>query len=220
MSDLMTNFNDHAETELSTSNDLSVLSELSEMLKDIISNIAGIIKRNQNDLKETKDHLEESLNQLQTPGTTTALLTTTSSTRPKPIFEKLQAFNVSRGFKIGEFRTYYHNYEFSMELKHQTKATAARVLQGILETVNHFQTFVKLKHKSRGGKGALFLLTGFIIFRAACFKLCFLTKKLALIIMKMQRILWSFYGHIPPPSANCIFIFGEEDLITKSTLTL
>ena len=148
MSELMTNFNDHAETELAASNDLSVLSELSEMLKDIISSIASMMKRNQSDLKETKDHLEESLNHLQGPETTTALVTTSSPDRPKPIFEKLQAFNVSRGYKIGEFKTYNHNYEFSMELKHETKATAARVLQGILEQ--------------------LIILN--IIFRAACTK--------------------------------------------------
>ena len=121
LSDLMTNFNDHAETKLSASNDLSVLSELSEMLKDIISNIAGIIKRNQNDLTETKDHLEASLIQLQGPEINT----------PKPIFEKIQAFNVSKGYKIGEFKTYHHNYEFSMEIKHQASSNT-RVLQGKL----------------------------------------------------------------------------------------
>ena len=121
MSDLMTNFNDHAETELSASNDLSVLSELSEMLKDIISNIAGIIKRNQNDLKETKDHLEASLIHLQGPETNTR----------KPIFEKIQAFNVSTGYKIGEIKSYYPNYEFSMEIKHQVN-TYAYILQGPL----------------------------------------------------------------------------------------
>ena len=114
MSELMTNFNDHAETELSASNDLSVLNELSEMLKDIISNIASIIKRNQNDLKETKNHLEESLNQLQSPETKT----------PKPIFEKIQAFNVSTGYKIGEIKSYHPNYEFSMNSvrPHRTRA--------------------------------------------------------------------------------------------------
>ena len=121
MSELMTNFNDHAETELSASNDLSVLNELSEMLKDIISNIASIIKRNQNDLKETKNHLEESLNQLQSPETKT----------PKPIFEKIQAFNVSTGYKIGEIKSYHPNYEFSMEIKHQVNSYGY-ILQGLL----------------------------------------------------------------------------------------
>ena len=121
MSELMTNFNDHAETELSASNDKSVLSELSEMLKDIISNIANIIKRNQNDLKETKDHLEESLIQLQGPETNT----------PKPIFEKIQAFNVTKGYKIGELKAYHHNYEFSMEIKHQA-SSSARIFHGKL----------------------------------------------------------------------------------------
>ena len=119
MSELMANFNDHAETELSASNDLSDLNELSEMLKDMISNIASIIKRNQNNLEEFKDDLEESLIHLQG----------TETNKPKPIMEKNQAFNVSRGFKIGEFTTYHHNYEFSMEIKHQT-ASNGRILQG------------------------------------------------------------------------------------------
>ena len=116
MSELMTQFNDHADKEFSASNDLS---ELSEMLKDIISNIASIIKRNQSNLEKTKTHLEESLIQLQGPETN----------KPKPILEKIQAFNVSRGYKIGEFKTYHHNYEFSMEIKHQA-ASNSRILQG------------------------------------------------------------------------------------------
>ena len=121
MSELMTNFNDRAENELATSNDLSVLSELSEMLKDIISNIASIIKRNQNDLKETKENLEKSLIQLHGPETNTF----------KPIFEKIQAFNVTKGYKIGELKAYHHNYEFSMEIKHQA-SSHARIFHGKL----------------------------------------------------------------------------------------
>ena len=119
MSEMMANFNDHAEAELSASNDLSDLSELSEMLKNMISNIASIIKRNQNNLEEFKDDLEASLIHLQG----------TETNKPKPILEKIQAFNVSRGYKIGEFTTYYHNYEFSMEIKHQA-ASNGRILQG------------------------------------------------------------------------------------------
>ena len=127
----MTNFNDYAVTDLAEINNLSVLSELSEMLKDIISNIAYIIKRNQNDLKETKDHLQESLNHLKGPETTTApVKTTTSSAGPKPIFEKMKPFNVTKGYKIGEIKSYHHNYEFSMEVKHQ-KSYDGIILQGI-----------------------------------------------------------------------------------------
>ena len=51
--------------------------------------------------------------------TTTSLL----ATQPhSPIFEKNTTFNVSTGFKIGEIRSYHHNYEFSMEVKHQVKS--------------------------------------------------------------------------------------------------
>ena len=133
MSELMTNFNDHAETELGASNDLSVLSELSKMLKDIISSIASIIKRNQNDLKETKTHLADSLIQLQGPPTNT----------PKPIFEKIQAFNVSTGYKIGEIKSYHPNYEFSMEIKHQVNSYGY-ILQGLLSK-NLFDCFKKYR---------------------------------------------------------------------------
>jgi len=126
MSALMTNFNDRAEAELARNNDLSVLGELSEMLKDIISNIATIIKRNQNDLQETKEHLQESLNHIKGPQTTT-----------EPIFEKKQAFNVTQGYKIGEIKSYHHNYEFSMEIKHGASSNA-RILQGILKNSFYF----------------------------------------------------------------------------------
>merc|ERR1712131_538203 len=130
LSALMTNFNDYAVTDLAEINNLSVLSELSEMLKDIISNIAYIIKRNQNDLKETKDHLQESLNHLKGPETTTPapVETTTASPGPKPIFEKMKPFNVTRGYKIGEIKSYHHNYEFSMEVKHGASSTGASVI--------------------------------------------------------------------------------------------
>ena len=128
----MTNFNDYAITDLAEINNLSVLSNLSEMLQDIISNIAYIIKRNQSDLKETKDHLQESLNHLKGPETTTSapVETTTASPGLKPIFEKMKPFNVTRGYKIGEIKSYHHNYEFSMEVKHQ-KSYDGIILQGI-----------------------------------------------------------------------------------------
>ena len=133
MSALMTSFNDHADAELAENNDLSVLNELSEMLKEIISNIAAVIKRNENDLVETKEHLQESLNQLKVSETTTKapLQTTTSPTRILPLFQKLQAFNVSTGYKIGEIKSYHHNYEFSMEIKHSLNSYGY-ILQGNL----------------------------------------------------------------------------------------
>ena len=120
MSALMTSFN----AKLARNNDLSVLGELSEMLKDIISNIATIIKRNQNDLQETQGHLQESLNQIKIP-----------ETIKEPIFEKKQAFNVTRGYKIGEIKSYHHNYEFSMEIKHASSSSVGRILQGLLKNV-------------------------------------------------------------------------------------
>ena len=133
MNALMTSFYDHAETELAENNDLSELSGLSEMLKDIISSIAAIIKRNKNDLQETKEHLQESLDHLKGPETTTAtLVKTTTTSRPEPIFEKKQPYNVTRGYKIGEIKSYHHNYEFSMEIKHGTSSNA-RILQGLLK---------------------------------------------------------------------------------------
>ena len=36
-----------------------------------------------------------------------------------PIFQKIEPFSVSAEYKIGEIKSYHHNYEFSMEIKHQ-----------------------------------------------------------------------------------------------------
>ena len=70
---------------------------------------------------QTEDHLEQSLIPLQDPEKITT----------KPIFEKIKPFNVSKGYKIGEIKTYHHNYEFSMEIFHKANSQG-RILQGKL----------------------------------------------------------------------------------------
>ena len=55
-----------------------------------------------------------------------------NSPGPIPIFQKIKPFNVSRGNKIGQIKTYHHNYEFSMEIKHLVHSQRAFILQGKL----------------------------------------------------------------------------------------
>ena len=57
---------------------------------------------------------------------------------PIPIFQKIGPFKISRGYKIGEIKSYHHNYEFSMEIKHQSNSQYERILQGKLT-----KTFLK-----------------------------------------------------------------------------
>ena len=68
-------------------------------------------------------------------------ITTTQAPKAySPIFEKNAVFNVSAGYKIGDFKSYHHNYEFSMEIKHQNR-NYGKILQGKL-AINLSKTYL------------------------------------------------------------------------------
>ena len=51
---------------------------------------------------------------------------------PRQKFENLGPIRVSGNNKIGEITKYYHNYEFSIELKHGSLTRETQILQGIV----------------------------------------------------------------------------------------
>lgn len=62
-----------------------------------------------------------------------------------PIFQKIEPFKISRRYKIGEIKSYHHNYEFSMEIKHQSNSQYGRIQGKLTKTFlenfpvkNHF----------------------------------------------------------------------------------
>ena len=50
---------------------------------------------------------------------------------PRLKFENIGPIRVSKNNKIGEITEYHHNYEFSMEVKHESSTGTAQVLQGM-----------------------------------------------------------------------------------------
>ena len=88
--------------------------------------------RNQIRLLESENaRIQSDLTKMQTKSAKiTASLTPIAHS---PIFEKNAVFDVSTGYKIGEIKSYYHNYEFSMEIKNRVKHQSnGRILQGKL----------------------------------------------------------------------------------------
>ena len=55
---------------------------------------------------------------------------------PIPIFQKIGQFSVSPGYKIGEIKSYYHNYELSMEIKHQADLNGYSLQGKLTKTIS------------------------------------------------------------------------------------
>jgi len=85
-----------------------------------------------NKIAETKEGLHELSEELEDHMRTTTTTTTTTTIDPRLYFEKIGPFKASLNNKIGEITKYYHNYEFSMELKYKSTPGQKQLLEGIV----------------------------------------------------------------------------------------
>ena len=89
-----------------------------------------------NEISETKEDLQDLSEQMQDHLRTTTTTTTTTTVDPRLHFEKIGPFRPSANNKIGEITKYYHNYEFSMELKFGSLQGPTQLIQGVVEETN------------------------------------------------------------------------------------
>ena len=102
-----------------------------------------------NDIAETKEDLQDLFDVLEDHLRTTTT-TTTTTTYPRLKFEKIEPFRASSNNKIGEITTYYHNYEFSMEVKYdrsQLSKSSTQMLEGIVFMFENGKKFLKIEKK-------------------------------------------------------------------------
>jgi len=113
-----------------------------EKLNSKLNKLTTEIEETNEDLQELSDQLNEHLRTTTTTTTTTTTSTTTTTTTtttadPRLHFEKLETFKANATSKIGQITKYYHNYEFSMELKYGKSEGAKHLIEG------SFSFFVK-----------------------------------------------------------------------------
>ena len=99
-----------------------------ETLTSKIYNLTNVISETKEDLHDLSERLEDHLR--------TTTTTTTTTVDPRLKFEKIGPFRATMNNKIGYINSYYHNYEFSMELKYgslqATGSSNKQLLEGIV----------------------------------------------------------------------------------------
>ena len=89
-----------------------------------------------NEIAETKEGLQDLSEQLEdhlrTTTTTTSTTTTTTTTYPRLYLQKIEPYRLSKMNMIGEITEYFHNYEFSMELKYKSLESQLQLIHDMV----------------------------------------------------------------------------------------
>ena len=113
-----------------------------QTLKSKIYNLTNEIAETKQGLHDLSDQLEDHMKTTTTKTTTTTTTstrTTTTTADPKLHFEMIGRLRPSLGNKIVEITKYYHNYEFSMELKYDNLQNSwFQLLHDMVEIVQKF----------------------------------------------------------------------------------